>query len=119
MTRRFLAFGMVLALASSVSAESGRAASTAPAQDLAQPASVAEVGAAIDKRGSFDLPVRLEASRTVRRAATAVAVPALTRAVRDHADGYVRYRALVLLAGFGDASAADVMREIMSDRNDR
>ncbi len=73
----------------------------------------------VDTLGSFDLPVRLEASRTVRRAPTAVAVPALTRAAREHADGYVRYRALVLLAGFGDDSAVDVMRQVMSDRNDR
>jgi HEAT repeat protein len=46
-------------------------------------------------------------------------VPALARAARQHADGYVRYRALVLLAGFGDTSAAEVMREVMADRNDR
>ena len=56
-------------------------------------------------------PSRTEASRTIRRAAAAVAVPALTRRPRrDQADGYVRYRALVLLAAFGDPRARDTMR---------
>ena len=55
----------------------------------------------------------------MRRAPAGLAVPALTRAAREHADGYVRYRALVLLAGFGDSSAAQVMRDLMADPNDR
>lgn len=85
-------------------------ASTVTADDLA---------GAIDKLGSFDLGVRIAASRTVRRAPAEMAVPALAGAARGHADGYVRYRALVLLAGFGGASAGPVMREVMADRNDR
>src|SRR5690349_74880 len=77
------------------------------------PVSAAELTAAIDKLGSFDLPVRTEASRTVRRAPADVAVPALTRAALEHKEGYVRYRALVLLAGYGEASAASTMRQVM------
>lgn len=79
----------------------------------------AEVSAAIDRLGSFDLGTRTAASRTVRRAPADVSVPALAAAARQHTDGYVRYRALVLLAGFGDAPAAEVMRNVMPDKNDR
>lgn len=79
----------------------------------------AELTAAIEKLGSFDFPTRMEASRTVRRASVESAVPALVRATREHADEYVRYRALVLLSGFGDAAAAERMRELIADRNDR
>lgn len=98
-----------------------QAAPGAPRQAAAAgpAASAAELTAAIDKLGSFDLPVRVEASRTIRRAPAAVVVPLLTQAARQHRDGYVRYRALVLLAGFADASAAGIMRELMTDPNDR
>ena len=51
------------------------------------------------------------ASRTVRRTPAAQAVPALLQAVAEHADGYVRYRALVLLTGFNDPRTKDAMRE--------
>jgi HEAT repeat protein len=88
-------------------------------QETAQAVSRDELATAIDQLGSFELPVRTQASRTVRRTAPALAVPALNRAAREHPDGYVRYRALVLLAGFGDTSAAEVMREAIADPNDR
>ena len=39
--------------------------------------------------------------------------------VSDHPDGYVRYRALVLLTGFNDPRAKDVMREALASPNDR
>ena len=105
---------VALALSAIVAAQAGRGgAPAAPAVPAA------EVSSAIDKLGSFEFPVRAAASRTVRRAPADVAVPALARAARQHADGYIRYRALVLLAGFGDAPAAQVMREVMPDRNDR
>ena len=77
------------------------------------------LAAAIPRLSSFDRAVRTDASRTVRRAPAPLAVPALTRAALDHADGYVRYRALVLLAGFGEASASAAMRQVIGDRNDR
>ena len=41
------------------------------------------------------------------------------QAVSDHPDGYVRYRALVLLTGFNDPRARDVMREVLTSPNDR
>jgi len=79
----------------------------------------AELGAAIDELGRLDYATRMTASRTVRRAAPAMAVPALIDAAAGHVDGYVRYRALVLLSGFNDPRARDVMEESLGDRNDR
>jgi HEAT repeat protein len=55
----------------------------------------------------------------VRRTASAQAVPALLQAVADHSDGYVRYRALVLLTGFNDPRTKDAMRESLASPNDR
>jgi HEAT repeat protein len=49
----------------------------------------------------------------------AQAVPALLQAVGEHADGYVRYRALVLLTGFNDPRTKDAMRESLTSPNDR
>jgi HEAT repeat protein len=39
--------------------------------------------------------------------------------VAEHADGYVRYRALVLLTGFNDPRTAGSMRESLASPNDR
>ena len=55
----------------------------------------------------------------VRRAPAATAVPALLEAVAEHADGYVRFRALVLLSGFNDPRTRDVMAQALSTPNDR
>lgn len=79
----------------------------------------AEVTAAIDKLASLEFPVRMEAGRTVRRAAPPVAVPLLTKAAEAHADGYVRFRALVLLSGFNDPGTRDVMTRMLAEKNDR
>jgi hypothetical protein len=79
----------------------------------------AELQAAIDKLGDLDYAVRSAAARTVRRTAPAQAVPALIQAVSEHSDGYVRYRALVLLTGFNDPRTADIMRASMGSPNDR
>ena len=46
-------------------------------------------------------------------------MPALLQAVAEHADGYVRYRALVLLTGFNDPRTKDAMRESLASPNDR
>jgi len=94
---------------------------TAAAQEPAAPQSVspAQLQAAINKLGNLDYAVRTDASRTVRRTASAQAVPTLIQTVTDHADGYVRYRALVLLTGFNDPRTKDVMREALSSPNDR
>lgn len=79
----------------------------------------AQVTAAIDTLGNLDFPTRMTAARTVRRAAANVAVPALQQAVAKHADGYVRFRALVLLAGFNAPTTRDVMLAALDDKNDR
>jgi HEAT repeat protein len=93
----------------------------AAAQEPAAPQSVspAQLQAAIAKLGDLDYATRTTASRTVRRTASAQAVPALLQAVSEQADGYVRYRALVLLTGFNDPRAKDAMRESLVSPNDR
>ena len=75
-----------------------------------QTVSPAQLQAAIAKLGDLDYATRTDASRVVRRTASAQAVPALLQAVSEQADGYVRYRALVLLTGFNDPRAKDAMR---------
>src|SRR6266498_3001752 len=72
-----------------------------------QPVSAAQLKTAIDNLGKLDYAVRTNASRTVRRAPSAQAVPALLQTVAEHADGYVRYRALVLLTAFNDPRTKD------------
>lgn len=79
----------------------------------------AQLQAAIDKLGDLDYDTRTAASRTVRRTEAAQAVPALLRAVAEHPDGYVRFRALVLLTGFNDPRTTDAMRESLASPNDR
>lgn len=77
------------------------------------------IQAAIDSLGNLDFAVRMNASRTVRRAAAASVAPALIRAVESHKDQFVRFRALVLLTGFNDARTAELVREISANPNDR
>jgi HEAT repeat protein len=84
-----------------------------------QAVSPAQLKSAIDKLGDLDYPTRTNASRLVRRTPASQAVPALMAAVSDHADGYVRYRALVLLTGFNDPRAKDSIREALTSPNDR
>ncbi len=61
----------------------------------------------------------MNASRTIRRVQTTPAVQALLQTVAEHGDGYVRYRALVLLTGFNDPRTKDAMRESLKSPNDR
>jgi HEAT repeat protein len=75
--------------------------------------------AAIAALGNLDFNTRMNAARTVRRAPADVVVPALIRAAESHADGFVRFRALVLMTGFEDPRTRDVMRKVVSDPNDR
>lgn len=75
--------------------------------------------AAIDSLGHLDFNTRMNAARTVRRAPTDVVAPALIRAVDSHTDGFVRFRALVLLTAFEDPRTRDVVRKVVSDPNDR
>jgi HEAT repeat protein len=106
--------GLALACAVGLAAVAGAQEPAAP-----QPVSAAQLKAAIDKLGNLDYETRTEASRTVRRTTAAQAVPALMQTVSDHPDGYVRYRALVLLTGFNDSRTKDSMREVLTSPNDR
>jgi hypothetical protein len=90
-----------------------------PAADAQAPVTTEQVRTAIDRLGDLDFPIRSAAARTVRRADAAVAVPALLAAVRQHADQYVRFRALVILSGFNDPRTRDVMFAAVTDKNDR
>jgi HEAT repeat protein len=94
----------------------GNPARAAEQAAVAAPAAVHEAIAAL---GRLDYDTRLRAARTLRRTPPEVAVPALRDAVAHHADGYVRYRALVLLVGFRDAATRDLMRQALRDGNDR
>lgn len=91
----------------------GTAGSGAPVSDP-----IALQGA-IDKLGKLDYKTRTEASSTLRRAPAAVVVPLLVGAAQKHADGYVRFRALVLLSGFNDPKTAPVFVQALGDENDR
>ena len=77
------------------------------------------IQAAIDALGNLDFPTRMNASRTLRRAPAEAVAPALIRAVESHKDQFARFRALVLLTGFDDARTAELVREIVSNPNDR
>jgi HEAT repeat protein len=96
-------------------------ASEAGAQEPAAPQTVStgQFQAAIARLGNLDYSTRTTASRTIRRTASAQAVPALLQAVSEQPDGYVRYRALVLLTGFNDPRTKDAMRESLASPNDR
>jgi HEAT repeat protein len=83
------------------------------------PVSAEALQAAIAKLGDLDYPTRMGAGRTIRRAPPAIAVPALLQAAREHADGYVRFKALVLLTGFGDPRTPELMEELLDSPNDR
>jgi HEAT repeat protein len=87
--------------------------------DNAPPATAEQVKAAIDELGNLDFTTRTRAARTVRRAAPDIAAPALMQAIDKHPDGYVKFRALVLLSGFNDSRTRDVMARMLPDKNDR
>ncbi len=91
------------------------------AQEPSSPQAVpaGQLQAAINKLGDLDYPARTNAARTVRRVPATQAVPVLLQTVAEHTDGYVRYRALVLLTGFNDPRTKDAMREALSSPNDR
>jgi HEAT repeat protein len=74
---------------------------------------------AINRLGTVDYPVRTAAARAIRRAPAATVVPALIDAATRHADGYVRFRALVLLSGFNDPRTHAVMVQALAEKNDR
>jgi HEAT repeat protein len=109
---RRTALGLVLLLASCFPVPIRASQSEAPV-------SAEQVRAAIGQLGTVEFQVRNAAASTVRRALPEVAVPALLQAVKSHADGYVRFRALVLLSGFNDPRTRDVMVQALAEKNDR
>src|SRR5262245_13889611 len=82
-------------------------------------ATPAQIRAAIDKLADVDYPTRMAAGRTIRRAPAAQVVPALLQAFNEHADGFVRFRALILLTGYSDPRVEDSMETAMASPNDR
>ena len=83
------------------------------------PTTPEQIRAAIDKLSDLDYPTRMAAGRTIRRAPTAPAVAALLQAATEHADGYVRFRALTLLTGYTDPRTEDLREAAMVSPNDR
>lgn len=101
----------VCLVAAPVSASRGRAQTVAlPPEDLEK---------AIDQLGAVDYALRTDAARTLRRGPDVQVVPALIAAAKGHKNGYVRYRALVLLTGFNDTRTRDLVVAMRSDPNDR
>jgi HEAT repeat protein len=98
------------ALAAIVLLLSAPARAQAPAADLKT---------SISQLASLDYPVRMNAARAVRRVPAAEAVPALVDAVRNHPDQFVRYRALVVLTAFNDRGTGELVRSLLTDKNDR
>ena len=105
--------------AAAQSPAAGRA--TTPRTEAARetPLSPEQLKAAIDRLGTVDYNARSTAARTLRRAPVATVAPALADAVSHHSDGYVRFRALVLLSGMNDPRTHDLMAASLSSPNDR
>ena len=79
----------------------------------------AELRAAVDQLGDFDYAVRMESSRTLRRADPVVVVPILVEALRSHADSYVQFRSIVLVYGFDLPRRRAVFDDALESANDR
>lgn len=114
--------GICVAAAAAIAAaglvEAGQA--VAAPQARADRVTPDQLTTAVSRLGSFEFPIRMDAARTVRRAAPAEAVPTLIAAVVDEkADWYVRFRALVLLSGFNDPRTGAVMLKMLDSPNDR
>jgi PBS lyase HEAT-like repeat len=83
------------------------------------PVSPQDLDTAINRLGDIDYDTRTKAARLVRRTPARQAVPGLLRAAQEHADGYIRYKSLVLVTGFDDPRTADQMIEVLASPNDR
>ena len=119
---RFVLLLAVIALGSGApaSSHSGRAARGTQVETTREtPISPEQLKSAIDRLGTVDYAIRTTAARAIRRAPSASVVPALIDAALKHSDGYVRFRALVLLSGFNDARTHDVMLQALSEKSDR
>ena len=112
-------FAVGLAAAGDALAQAAPPPTNAAPERGPQALSSEAIQAAIDSLGNLDFSIRMNASRTLRRAPAAAVVPALIRAVESHKDQFARFRALVLLTAFNDGRTAEVVREIVSNPNDR
>lgn len=97
----------------------GRGAAPRAETTRETPLTPEQLKAAIDRLGTVDYAARAAAARALRRAPVATVAPALVEAVSHHSDGYVRFRALVLLSGMNDSRTHDVMVQALSSPNDR
>jgi HEAT repeat protein len=95
------------------------AARTSAQERGPQPLPADAIRSSIDVLGNLDFPVRMKASRALRRAPADSVVPALMKAIEGHKDQFVRFRSLVLLLGFNDSRTADLVRQLLADPNDR
>ena len=97
----------------------GAGGAAAPRAETARETSLTpeQLKAAIDRLGTVDYAARMTAARALRRAPVAMVAPALIDAVSQHADGYVRFRALVLLSGMNDPRTRDVMVQALASPN--
>ena len=117
-------FGIVVVsvalLTAGTRAQAPRPAAPAAAVEQRETAVTAEqLKAAIDKLAAVDYATRTTAARTIRRVPVQTAVPALLDAIAGNPDGYVRFRALILLSGFNDPRTRDVMAQSLTAANDR
>jgi len=78
-----------------------------------------DIRAAVDQLGDFDYGVRMEASRTLRRADVDTSFPALLDAVEHHGDSYVQFRSIVLIYGLDLPQGETVFQEALDSQNDR
>ena len=78
-----------------------------------------DLSAAVDRLGDFDYAVRMEASRTLRRADTDAALPVLLDALQNHEDSYVQFRAIVLIYGLEQPRNHTVFEGALDSPNDR
>ena len=97
----------------------GRASAPRAETTRETPLTPEQLKAAIDRLGTVDYAARTAAARAMRRAPVATVAPALIDAVSHHPDGYVRFRALVLVSGMNDPRTHDVMVQALSSPNDR
>jgi len=113
-----VALGAVLGAAQQPSSP-GRSTAAGVESTRETPLTPEQLKAAIDRLGTVDYAARTTAARAIRRAPSASVVPSLIEAISHHADGYVRFRALVLLSGMNDPRTHDVMVQALASPNDR
>jgi HEAT repeat protein len=114
-----LTFAASLAATGDALAQAAAPPTTSALERGPQQLSREAIQTAIDSLGNLDFPVRMNASRALRRAPAAAVVPALIQAVEGHKDQFVRFRALVLLTAFNDGRTAEVVRDVVTNPNDR